>query len=1021
MTTQGIGFVRRQRVRAAAALVLGVSLMISSGAANAAPTEDDEPSKTAVPADIRKMPGLHEDGRYIVMMAAAPLAAYGGGVAGLPATKPAEGQRLDAESPQARKYRQYLEREQERVAASEGVTIRASFTTAVNGFVADLTGLQAAALAKSAGVAVVARDEKFQPDYSSTEYLQLPGAGGVWEQQFGSARNAGAGTVVGVLDTGYTPDNPFFAGEEVKPLKGKQQPKVGEPYLAADGKITMLKADGTTFKGECQAGEAGSGFRGTECNSKVLGARYYAEEFLRDPRTGGKGENETISPLDAQGHGTHTASTAAGNFGVRTSVAGRDFGTGSGVAPAAKIAVYKICWTAANPAASGCYSSAAVAAIDQAYRDGVDVLNYSISGNNTSVSDPVSMAFLWASLSGVFVSASAGNSGPGEATVNHSAPWITTVGASTFSNELQGTVELSDGTKYRGASIMNKNVPMTRILLGRDAPVADDGNPATDEAADARLCIRLDAAKVKGRIVVCERGVNPRAEKSVTVKKAGGVGMVLVNMTPNTLDLDLHAVPTVHINDPGIVDKVAADPKLTAALVDHDTTGLPESPIPQMAAFSGRGPSNAVGSDLLKPDLAAPGVGVLAGVSPLNGGQRFGFLSGTSMAAPQVSGLGALLLARNPDWSAAMVKSALMTTAADVVTEDGSVNHDKFATGAGEVNPRRMASPGLVYDAGAREWGGFLQGAGINLGLDPKGNIEPRNANVPSFALGSLVGEVTVKRTVTALEGGRYTVSAKVPGIGVKVEPSVLRLGKGDKATYTVTFRNAGAAFGKFAMGELTWSGAGNTVTSPVAVRPMLVRAPESVSVESAAGKGEAAIEVESGTNDPVDLSVAGMAKADALTGERTADPGNITTASALVAQLVVPEGTALARMAIDSASEGADWDLYVMTPSGQQLQSVNAGSKEQLLIPAPAAGTYQVVAHLYGTEEAAGRAGATLHAVAVDGDAGNLQVDPDPLELANGETGEVHARWSGLESGSWTGVVQFGDSAGTALTVNIP
>lgn len=1024
MKTQGIGFVRRPRLRAALALALGSALMFSSGAAaTAAPTQDGKTVPADPKVDPGKVPEPYEDGRYIVMLAADPLATYDGGVAGLPATKPAEGEGLDDESPNAVKYRQHLEREQQQLAQSEGVKISASFTTAVNGFVADLSGLQAAALTKAAGVAVVAKDQKFQPDYSSTEFLGLPGGKGVWKQQFGSEKKAGAGTVVGVLDTGYTPDNPFFAGDKVKPLKGKQQPVVGEPYLGADGQITMLKADGSIFKGKCQAGESGSGFNGTECNSKVLGARYYAEEFLTDPQTGGKGPKESISPLDTEGHGTHTASTAAGNFGVKTEVAGRNFGIGSGVAPAAKVAVYKICWTGANPNASGCYTSAAVAAIDQAVRDGVDVLNFSISGDNTTIGDPVAMAFLSAARMGIFISASAGNEGPAAATVNHSAPWITTVGASTFSNALQGTVELSDGSKYRGASIMNKEVKKAGILLSSDAPVADDGDPATDEANDARLCIpgKLDKAKVKGKIVVCVRGVNPRVDKSEAVKQAGGVGMVLVNLTPNSLDLDLHAVPTVHINDPGIVDKVAGNPKLTASLVDHDTTGKKEPPIPQMAAFSSRGPSNAVNSDLLKPDLAAPGVGVLAGMSPINGGEEFGFLSGTSMAAPQVAGLGALLLAKNPDWSPAIVKSALMTTAADVVTEDGSVNHDNFATGAGEVDPARMASPGLAYDASLSDWAGLLQGSGINLGMDPKINIAAKDANVPSFALGTLVGEVSVKRTVTALEGGRYTVSADVPGIEVRVEPAVLKMDKGDKASFTVTFKNAGAAFGEFAMGELTWSGAGRTVTSPVAVRPVAVRAQQSVVVQSEGTKGEAAIKVQSGTNDPLDLKVAGLAKADALTGERTPEPGLINDASALVSRLVVPEGAALARMGIDAATKGADWDLYVVTPTGEMLKSTAAGSKEEVLITAPEPGVYGVYAHLYAAPEGATQASATLHTAAVTSDAGNLAVDPDPLELANGQSGEVRAHWNGLDSGSWTGLVSFGDSAGTALTVNIP
>jgi subtilisin family serine protease len=223
---------------------------------------------------------------------------------------------------------------------------------------------------------------------------------------------------------------------------------------------------------------------------------------------------------------------------------------------------------------------------------------------------------------------------------------------------------------------MNREVPQTSLVLSADAAAAGTA------AGDAALCKAdsLDPAKVAGKIVVCDRGVVDRVIKSTTVEKAGGVGMVLVNVVPGSLDLDLHAVPTVHIADDGFKAKVAANPALTAALVDEDTTGLPNSPDPQVAAFSSRGPSLALDSDLLKPDIAAPGVNVLAGISPVGTGENFGFLSGTSMAAPQIAGLGALVLAKNPAWSPAAVKSAMMTTAGDLVNEDGSTNTDLFAT-----------------------------------------------------------------------------------------------------------------------------------------------------------------------------------------------------------------------------------------------------------------------------------------------------------------------------------------------------
>jgi subtilisin family serine protease len=565
----------------------------------------------------------------------------------------------------------------------------------------------------------------------------------------------------------------------------------------------MLKADGSTFLGECQVGED---FDGSACNSKVLSARYFAEDFLAFGS--GRAPEERISPIDVDSHGTHTASTAAGNAGVDVAVDGRNFGKGAGVAPAAAVSVYKVCWDDADPNTGDCYSSASVSAIEQSVRDGVDVLNYSISGNNNSTTDPVALAFLGAASAGIFVSTSAGNSGPTASTVNHSSPWLTTVAASTFSHELQGTVELSDGTKYRGTSVMNREVPQTALVLAANTAAAGIA------PADAALCKpdSLDPAKVEGKIVVCDRGVVDRVAKSATVEKAGGVGMVLVNVNPGSLDLDLHAVPTVHIQGTEIKDKLTANPSLTAALVSKDTTGLPESPDPQIAAFSSRGPSLAVNSDLLKPDITAPGVNVLAGVSPVGTGENFGFLSGTSMAAPQVAGLGALVLAKNPTWSPAAVKSALMTTAGELVNEDGSINTDLFATGAGHVAPRSMLNPGLVYDADASHWNAFLQGLGAELGVKKNKVVAAKDVNVPSIAVGQLTGQVTVTRTVTATAPGSYTANINVPGIAAKVAPARLDFtAAGERKTFKVTFENASAALDQFAMGDLTWTGTQGT------------------------------------------------------------------------------------------------------------------------------------------------------------------------------------------------------------------
>ena len=291
----------------------------------------------------------------------------------------------------------------------------------------------------------------------------------------------------------------------------------------------------------------------------------------------------------------------------------------------------------------------------------MDVLNYSISGNTDSTTDPVALAFLNAAAAGIFVAASAGNSGPTRQHRQPGAPWLTTVAATSFSQELQGTVEgLGRHHVPRRLHHENRGHGQAGVVLAANAAAAGRPNPA--------LCGpgTLDPAKVAGKVVVCDRGVVDRIAKSAEVRTRGGVGMILVNLTNSSLDTDKHSVPTVHVNPPAteaIKAKVAANPAITVSLVNKDTTGLPLEAQPQMAGFSSRGPLLAAGSDLLKPDVAAPGVAVLAGVSPIGtAAHNFGFMSGTSMASPHVAGFGALILGKKPNWSPATVKSAMMTT-----------------------------------------------------------------------------------------------------------------------------------------------------------------------------------------------------------------------------------------------------------------------------------------------------------------------------------------------------------------------
>ena len=265
------------------------------------------------------------------------------------------------------------------------------------------------------------------------------------------------------------------------------------------------------------------------CNQKLIGAQYFNASWGGDAGIDATRPWEFTSARDYNGHGTHTSSTAGGNYGVLPTGPAAAFGPISGIAPRARIAMYKALWsTEIGDTASGATSDL-VAAIDQAVADGVDVINYSISGSLTNFADPVEIAFMYAADAGVFVAASAGNSGPTVSTVAHPSPWITTVAAGTHNRSGEGSVTLGNGVTYYGASIATPVGPAPLI----DSTAA--GLPGADPTALA-LCYSsldggnaLDPALVAGKIVVCDRGVTARVNKSLAVMEAGGVGMILVN------------------------------------------------------------------------------------------------------------------------------------------------------------------------------------------------------------------------------------------------------------------------------------------------------------------------------------------------------------------------------------------------------------------------------------------------------------------------------------------------------------
>ena len=969
------------------------------------------------PASAEPLP--FEDGSYVVLLDDPALASYTGGVSGLAATKPGEGESVDLTGSDARRYAGYLAERQAELLAEVDAEATYSYQVAFNGFAVELDGARATKLAGLPGVTAVLPNEVRSLDtVQSPDYLGLSGEDGVWAD-LGGTDAAGEGVVVGVLDSGVWPENASFTGDDLRQGrsprtdgKGRvvgRNPLVGVPFRTAGDDIVMLKSDRTVFRGECELGE---GWDTVElCNDKLITARYFADSFLASVPAADRGEFEYLSARDGDGHGSHTASTAAGNPDVPMSVDGIDLGEGSGIAPGAKLAVYKVCWEDNNPATGGCYTADSIRAIDQAVIDGVDVLNYSISGSTTTVVDAVEIAFYNAANAGVFVAASAGNSGPGSSTTAHNSPWVMTVGATTFKRD-EGTVVLGNGAKYKGASVIRDDFPQTELVLSAEA-----GLPGA-AANEVALCYpgTLDPAVVAGKTVVCDRGAIARVDKSAAVEQADGVAMILANTIPSSLDPDFHAVPTVHVDEVAgaAIKAYAALDGATAAFEAGDTTGGEPTPIPQVAGFSSRGPTLAAGSDIIKPDIAAPGVAVVAAVAPgPNGGNDYNALSGTSMSSPHVAGLAALVLGEHPQWHPSVVKSAIMTTATNMAAADGSEVTDPFVQGAGFVSPADMFTPGLVLPTTEQEWGGFYAGQGLQLG-DAGAEYEAIAAtdlNYPSVAISQQAGAQTVTRTFRSLEAGTWTIDVDLPGYEVSTSTSKVRGNASGRKSTSVdfTFTRTDAGLAEWATGFITLQGP-TTVRMPVAVRPVSVAAPAEVS--GAVEDGSVEIGITPGFDGELDLTTAGLA--EGMTRSGALDPGG-AAAAAYVTR--IPVGTSLARFDLDATNDASDMDLFVyrMNATGTALvalvgQSATGSADERVDVLDLPAGLYYSVVENYANAPGETQAAYdfTTFAVTPQTTLGGFAAVPDPVNVTAGEPTTFDVTWSGLDPDSsylgWVG-----------------
>ncbi|MEV5603759.1 S8 family serine peptidase [Streptomyces sp. NPDC052299] len=962
----------------------------------------------ATPATATAPAAPSAPGNYLVTLADQPLVTYDGGVGGLAATKPVEGGKLDVASAAAKRYRSHLTDQQNRVAKKVGATVRQHYAVTTNTFSARLDASQLLRLAATKGVLHIAPDRLHHAtdDKNSTDFLGLSGRKGLWNALGGTAQ-AGKGIVVGDIDTGIWPESASF---DAPPLSTKKPGKKDRFRPYRDGATTVMnKADGTTFKGTCQTGES---FTAAACNEKVISARYFGDAWLGlVPESNRAGY---VSPRDSQGHGTHTASTAAGNANVRATVGGEDLGTVSGVAPAATIAVYKALWQSKDGKKDGGLTSDLVAAIDQAVADGVDVINYSLGGMfESAYDDPAQVALRNAAAAGVFVATAGGNSGPEASSLDNTAPWTTTVAAGTIESHT-GTVTLGNGAGYTGVSTtVHRQVGPAPLV--RASAVRVSG--ATAEDADYCMPDTLDPARTAGKIVVCDRGVNARVDKSDEVKRAGGIGVVLVNTSNQSTDGDLHSLPVVHLNTPdaSTVRTYAATEGATATLAQGGASEV----YPQVTGFSSRGPSLTGNGDLLKPDITAPGATILAAVSPVgNNGHDFDYYSGTSMATPHIAGLAALYLSEHPTWSPMSIKSAMMTTATPTKTADGKNSDDAFAQGAGEVDARAMLRPGLVYDSGERDWLAYLEGSGVHTGTGVEA-IDPSDLNYPSIAIGDLFGKQTVTRTVTATEAGTYRARVDLPGIKATVSPSVLHFSHpGQKRTFTVTLDVTTAPAGRVDTGSLTWTSGRSTVRSPIVVTPQTVRAPAEIKGSGSSGSTSFSVTPAVGT-----LTATAYGPVSSPVTE-----GTLTGTQEIYYDAEIPSGTKASQITVryEAAEDTLTGVVWGRKVGGvlQDAQFADAGSDGAftVTVPQPTADAIFVAVIAIGADDetVTPYTYQVNHITADSPVTGKVTVTPDRARVTPGEPTDLTAAWSGVpadaRSSAW---IEYGNGAGTFLTLN--
>ncbi|RHN63362.1 putative tripeptidyl-peptidase II [Medicago truncatula] len=652
----------------------------------------------------------------------------------------------------------------------------------------------------------------------SWDFLGLERGGGFPKDSLWK-RSLGEDIIIGNLDSGVWPESKSFSDEGYGPIPKKWH-----------GTCQTTKGNPDNF----------------HCNRKLIGARYFNKGYLAVPIPI-RNPNETFnSARDFEGHGSHTLSTAGGNFVANASVFGNGNGTASGGSPKARVAAYKVCW-------SGCTDADILAGFEAAISDGVDVLSVSLGGPTQEYSqNSISIGSFHAVANNIIVVASGGNSGPAPSTVSNLEPWTLTVAASTIDRDLASYVILGNKKIFKGESLSEHELPPHKLY-----PLISAADAKFDHvsAVKALLCINgsLDSDKAKGKILVCLRGNNNRVDKGVEASRVGAVGMILANDEGSGGEIiaDAHLLPASHVSfkDGDLIFKYVNNTKSPVAYITRVKTQLGVKASPSIAAFSSRGP-NTIEPSILKPDITAPGVNIIAAYSEAlspsaNSYDKrrtpFNTMSGTSMSCPHVAGLVGLLKSIHPDWSPAAIKSAIMTTATTKDNIGGQVldSSQEEATpnayGAGHVRPNLAADPGLVYDLNITDYLNFLCGRRYNSSqlklfygrpyTCPKSfNLIDFNypaITIPDFKIGQ---PLNVTRTVTNVGSpSKYRVHIQAPvEFLVSVNPRRLNFKKkGEKREFkvTLTLKKGTTYKTDYVFGKLVWTDGKHQVGIPISIK----------------------------------------------------------------------------------------------------------------------------------------------------------------------------------------------------------